>query len=467
MVYPFHETADDVQLEQPPWVVDSCAELDHDLIDAATWSRSPGLWMVAFYLVLFIIRPWEVLMPWLGDLRFERIYAITMILVVAMTGRLWKWTWQCWTVSAFAATVVMSAVFAFQSSLSWEPLYRYLTVVVTYFLLMAVMKSTSDVYLLILAYIGAMWTYLGKSMWEFFVHNRHEYAQGVPRLLGTDLTFGEPNAVAMSTVVSLPLWYFLWRNRHTLFFEWNRTWRRLGMALVVTYPVMAFVATLLTNSRAGMVGIGAFAVLAVVRNGSPIRWIRTSFIMLALLAAMWIFSPQQQKDRLRTLWDKSAGPYNAHESADGRWEGFVAAMQMFQRFPATGVGVGNFVLYRRAFLDGDPRVAHNLPGQILGETGVLGGIAFTLMTLATWSICWKLQRSTVGEEDPIIVSYYDLSYAISNTILLMLLFGLSLHNGLRFNWLWIAAFAVAAQQQFDRRLAMITSDVMDDWDSEY
>ena len=43
------------------------------------WPRSICLWMAALYVALFIIRPWEQLFPQLGEIHFERIYALSMI----------------------------------------------------------------------------------------------------------------------------------------------------------------------------------------------------------------------------------------------------------------------------------------------------------------------------------------------------------------------------------------------------
>ena len=116
-----------------------------------------------------------------------------------------------------------------------------------------------------------------------------------------------------------------------------------------------------------------------------------------MLAVLWIVAPQQQKDRLRTLWDPTSGPSNAHASADGRWEGFVAAMHMFEREPLFGIGVGNFVDYRVSFLDGVPKVAHNLPGEILGETRLFLGTNPNGMPTVSPAYCQHHQESDAAQ----------------------------------------------------------------------
>ena len=67
---------------------------DYEFVDNRHWSRSLGLWMVAIYIVLFLIRPWEILSPWLASFRFERMYAISMICVVVVMGRMPRWNLQ-------------------------------------------------------------------------------------------------------------------------------------------------------------------------------------------------------------------------------------------------------------------------------------------------------------------------------------------------------------------------------------
>ncbi|MCA9213419.1 MAG: O-antigen ligase family protein [Planctomycetales bacterium] len=433
-----HESHDDAIAD----VLDELTPILDEDPSNARWSRAPALWLVAVYIGLFIIRPWEVIAPWLGDLRFEKVYAIGMIAVVALTGRKWKPTAQCISVIAFASAVALSAVFAWNSALSWEPLYRYATVVVTYFLFVSVIRQAVDLYFLIMTYVGVMWVYIAKSLWEYFVNDRHEFAQNVPRLVGIDLTYGETNAVAMSVVLSLPFWMFLWRRRKSLTTDWPSSWSKGYVAAVATYPVLAVTAVLLTNSRAGMLGTGMFVVLAHIRSTRKTSWAKSAAMGFALIVLLWIVAPQQQKDRLSTLWDPSSGPSNAHASADGRWLGFLAGIEMFERKPIFGVGIGNFLDYRISFLDGVPKIAHNLPGEILGETGLAGAVTFLVMVVFSWRNCRRTISICRGSAAPTFMTFHELALALSNSILLLLLFGLSLHNALRFNWLWIAAFAM-------------------------
>jgi len=415
------------------------------------WPSSYGLGLVLLYVALFLIRPWEELLPVLQSWRFERVYAAVMIGVVLLTGRGWRWSTQSVSVAVFTAMVSLSAMRAWQTEYAWPQLYQYVTVVITYYLMLAVCRGWHDLMWLIVSYVATMHVYLSKSLWEYFVNNRHLYAQGVNRLLGIEVTYGEPNAVAMSAVLSLPAWWFLWRSRHELFGTWSSGLRRVVQWGLLTYPPIAVLSVGLTNSRAGMVGLAACFVGAMFYiSGSGRGWTRGA-IAIGLLLLIFVLAPTEQRDRLRTLWNPAAGPANARESASGRWQGFLAAMEMLRARPLTGIGLGNFVPYRVAYIDGVALVAHNLPGQILGETGWLGAAAFAWLVAVSWWNTSQLRR--VARDDFEWRAYDRLAVAIRLTILLSLLFGLSLHNGLRYNWLWMAAFAQLACEFWQRAAA--------------
>jgi hypothetical protein len=372
----------------------------------------------------------------------ERVYAILMLAVVALTGRGLRWSWQGVTVIMFATAVGLSSALAWQPSAAWPELYRYATVVITFFVFVAVCRSMADVNWLVATYVTTMFVYLTKSLWEYLVHDRHHFAQGVSRLIGIEQTYGEPNAVAMSSVLSLPLWYYLWRSREQIAGETGilaSPWFRWPLKL---YPLVVLVAVGLTNSRAGMIGVAAFGVGAVWYSQRQSHKLRALSIAAVVVVGMWLIAPAEQKDRLRTIWDPAAGPANARASAMGRWDGFLAALQMLKDRPLTGVGAGNFLPYRVANVDGIALVAHNLPGQVLGETGWLGGICFVLMVYAIWRNAQRLAAPSMLERRGDL--FQQFSVALKLTLALLLLFGLSLHNALRFNWIWIAAFGVLA-----------------------
>ncbi len=175
------------------------------------------VWMTGLWIALFIIRPWEVLIPELSNYRFERVYALTVLGVVFGSGLFrFRGCMQTYAVLVFISALAVSTLCAYNSSLAWIQLYVYLTLVVFYFVLLCVIRTPHQLGFIITCYIVTMATYLGKSQWEYFVYGKHQFQMGVSRLIGIDGTFGAPNSVASSTVVSLPFLQFLWWHRHKI-----------------------------------------------------------------------------------------------------------------------------------------------------------------------------------------------------------------------------------------------------------
>jgi O-antigen ligase len=405
------------------------------------WPKSFPALLAAFYVALYIIRPWELLFPILGEIRFERIYAIFMILVVIITTKKKiRFTLQSLSILLFFAAIGISAIFAVNPSLSWEPLTVYRNLIIFYFILFFVIRSPYELIFMIISYIFTMSVYLMKAQWEFFIHGQHRYDMGVVRMVGIEGTFGGPNDLAMSIVVSLPFVLFLWSNREKISFHWPSFWRKWFIRFLVFYFILSTTSIVLTNSRSGMVGFILFVLISVFRKKGI--WKKIGFVIMGIiiLALIWQFMPEQNKERFRTIWDKQAGPASATASAEGREEGFKAGIKMFERFPVTGVGIGNFISYRVPYVDGVALQAHNLIGQLLGETGLIGATTFLFMILIIF-LNQSKTRKLIRDVDPELDIFAQLAKAIRNSLILLFFLGTFGHNLYRFNWLWLAAFA--------------------------
>src|SRR5262249_12208535 len=148
------------------------------------------------------------------------------------------------------------------------------------------------------------------------VHGRHDWAQDVPRLIGIDLTYGNVNEFAGCVTFTLPALYFVFRSRGE-YAPRFRGWLNLGLA---AYLVIALVCIVLTNSRSGMAKGIFFFVLVSLRGSGLFKKMMYLVTALLMLLAVWMIMPEASQNRLRTLWDSSAGPEIAVESARSRIE---------------------------------------------------------------------------------------------------------------------------------------------------
>lgn len=435
-----------------------------DSLLAGIWPRSVTLWMTVFWMALFIIRPWEKLVPELAEWRVERTWAIAVIAVVVASDSLRLCnSFQTTAVLLFIAALAFCSLCASDGSAAWEGLYKYMTLAVFHFVLLSVIRTPYQLFFVATSYIVVLGVYLGKSEYEYFLHGAGEYTMGVRRLAGIESTYGGPNAVAASAVLSLPILSFLWRIRREFTETWPRTWRVWFPRCLVLYFLLATSAIILTNSRSGMLGFVVFMFLAAI-TGKKLRGKLVGLATAALiLAVTWVAMPEESKNRLRTVWDPSRGPANAQASAAGRIEGMKAGIAMFQRFPMTGVGIDNFIPYRITEVDGVALNAHSLIGEILGETGLLGTGAFFLLLAALYANCRR--TAALAKQRPIatLQTLSRLTDACWQAAMLLLFFGLFSHNLSRFNWLWLAAFALLGRMFAEKTYTAVDESEELEW----
>ena len=405
------------------------------------WPRSFIYWLSLFYMALFIIRPWEKLFPWLGVFHFEKIYAIFMIFSVFLShGNRISFDSQTKSVIVLFLSIFISAIFAVNPSLGMPVVYKYLTLVIFFFIILAVIQTPYQMYFFCFFFIVVMTLYLGKAEWEYFIHGAGTYRMGVWRLMGIESTFGGPNSVAGSIVLSMPITYFLWKSRKLFTNSWPGFWRINYPRFLVFYFILALSALVLTNSRSGMSGFIVFVLLIIFSKKGVQKKIGFVLLSVMFIFLVWSLMPQESKNRFETIWDPTKGPANALASARGRIEGFKAGLMMFKRYPLTGVGVGNFITYRVSHVDGVALQPHNLVGQVLGETGLVGAIAFLIFIVLILNTCRRIRKIFSEQGNILLQTLKDFSITCRNVILLLFYLGLFGHNLLRFNWLWLAAF---------------------------
>jgi O-antigen ligase len=426
-----------------------------DRLLGGIWPRSLALWMAVCYIALYILRPWEMSFAWMNDFHFERVYAICMILAVlfslparALAGRPYSplhsvTDLQTPAVLLFVAAMSLSTLFAYNFDAAWDKFYVAITVVAFFFVLRFVVRTPYELVFLATCYIVAMAVYLLKAQWEYFRNGRHDYTMGVTRLIGIEASQGGPNALAISVVISLPIWLFLVMSRKEFTAGWPAFWRKLFAPGLAAYLVLAISSMVLTRSRTGFVTFVVFLGLVALRMRGVEKKVLAGLAGLVVLSGLWFVVSDEARNRIRTIWDPEAGPANAYASAMGRVEGFRAGLEMFNRNPFTGVGPGNFIPYRVANVDGVPLEAHNLVGQVLGETGICGAMVFVFLVSVTLINCRRASKPTcAGLHSQGIANRF--AVACRDTILLLLFEGLFDHNMTRFNWLWVAAFVSVA-----------------------
>ena len=394
-------------------------------------SLTVPLIVVCLYIMLVIERPWESI-SYLNGWPIERVFATFMILVTILYGKfkIVNASTNKWVYSLLFLHFILSP-FAYNYGYAIDQSIEYTKMVILYLLMLAVVDDEFTLKVQLKAYLLSMILYSIHSLWEYS-NGRFMYRMGISRMMGVGELFNDPNAFAGSLVISLPIAYVLARDE-------SRIWLRRTF---YGYGALVGICVVLTGSRAASIALLFLVILwlvVLICNKRYIYWI----LVILAIPVIWNVMPEEKQIRLQTIWDSEAGPANAHESIDGRKQGWVASLKMFKQRPFTGVGAGgkNFIDYRiNSGIDESPMQAHILYGEIIAEFGVVGALMFFGLILSIISCCMQTVRSAKGGvfDNSFIV---QLSLAIIFCILLLLILGLGGHNFYRPMWLWLAAWS--------------------------
>jgi REP element-mobilizing transposase RayT/O-antigen ligase len=395
------------------------------------------LWGTLGYLFLFIFRPFEY-WTWLGDYHIERVYMICL-LIALLLWRGKRYVHHSITIAfiAFFLVICFSIIIAYRPSAAIREAEEYFKLMVLFFVIILTVKDEKDFRLLIFGFIVIMGFYVGKSLWEFLLHGRHVYRMGIRRLIGIDQTYSDPNTFAASVVYSLPFAWALWKSDAS-------KWIRKSM---IAYGLMSFVAIIFTGSRSGMVTLILFMFLIWAKKKQKFlgRILGLVGLVIVLLSS-WQFIPAEYKLRYLTIVDDSINK-SATVSAEGRTEGLKNGLRLLAKSPLFGWGAGNFPYAVERLGIFNRMQSHNLYGQLLGDLGFLGLVAFS-------AICWLLYGTNsriqkVARQSGQKIEAFFLIPAVSNaclnTMILLLFQGNFGHNLYRYTWLLIGAILVLGQ----------------------
>src|SRR5262249_1369601 len=96
--------------------------------------------------------------------------------------------------------------------------------------------------------------------------------------------------------------------------------------------------------------------------------------------------------------------------------------------------------------------SHNLYGQVLGELGLLGVIAFLGIVLFFWLNVRRIKRAYREHPEWGHDTLYQYAQCIGTALLLLLIYGNVAHNLFRYHWLWYGAFLIVVRHCVERRL---------------
>jgi O-antigen ligase len=259
---------------------------------------------------------------------------------------------------------------------------------------------------------------------------------GISRMIGVDTTLGDPNSFGASIVFALPLVAAMWN---------AGVWGRLGKWMLVCYVGLSSLCILLTGSRSSLLGLLLWFLIVIWGT----RYRMTAVVGFAVLSPLaFVALPESLQTRFETIVNPEVGPANARESGEGRWLGLELGWRQWTNNPLTGIGPGAWRPANNSKIE-----SHNLYGQLVGETGTLGLMAFVSLLACFWVNLRSVRRvrRAVPEWENDLV--FTLPSAVGVAVFLLLFMGNFGHNLFRFTWLWYGGFVVIARFCVERRMA--------------
>lgn len=392
-------------------------------------------WLLIGYMFLFIDRPFEV-WTWLGDLHFERVYMLcTLAVWVVYPGKQFLPNIQHAAYFAFACAVLLAWAASPWAAVGQPVVEDWLKIVVFYVLLVTCIHDEEGLKHVAVGFLTVMGLYMLHSLKEY-IAGRHTYRMGIARMIGVDTTLGDPNSLGATIVFALPIAAALWR---------AGVGGKSGRMLLTGYVGLSSLCILLTGSRGSLLGLLVW--FGIIIWGTRYRVAAlAAFVVAAPLA--FVALPESLQTRFETIINPEVGPANARESGAGRIQGLVKGVEQWINNPLTGVGPGAWRPANRTKIE-----SHNLYGQLLGETGTLGAVAFLSLLACFWINLRAIRRVRRDVPDWHNDLVFTLPSAIGVAVFLLLFLGNFGHNLFRFNWLWFGGFLIIARHCVAQRVA--------------
>lgn len=325
------------------------------------WLAYAAVWVFVFSV------PWEnvLVIPGIGVVsRLTGMLAMGLtVLMVVVSGRIRSW--RAFHVAALLFVFWAGFVLWLNATASNLPLkfWTYPQLFLVLWLVWEMAPSRRHQLGLFLAYI------LGASVTAVQTVMAYRTHGDAMRRFSAGAT--DPNAVAMTLALALPMAWYLGMTYRQPLLRW----------ICRMYLPVGLLGIGLTASRGGLLAaiVGLLIVPLTMTRLSPAR-LATAIAILGISGAVAVaYVPDRIVERFATTT-------SSVETLDlgGRFRIWKAGVQAFAYKPLTGYGTGSFRAAASPWLRGDMRVAHNSFLSVLVEQGLVGFLLYLAMFLAVF-----------------------------------------------------------------------------------
>lgn len=213
-----------------------------------------------------------------------------------------------------------------------------------------------------------------------------------------------PNREAMFSILAIAELYYL------------TTSFRLRVLWLIVAPIMGTMAlcVFLTASRSGLLGLGVCVITIIIDERLSLKTLLGGTLLAAIVGVVVLqVTPQKSLERITNLpFTQGAEAGVGSGSLERRTYTWEIAVDMFEKNPILGVGVGNWDLAR--FLD-DPEHSIGAPHSsyflALCEGGILTLLGFLLVLWRCWRNIRLAERCIDAPDGP----FHDLRWVVKST----------------------------------------------------
>ncbi len=340
--------------------------------------RSPAIGILT-WMWLGLMNPQRLTWGFAYTLQFSMIVAVATLIGVFLTKepRQWKGGAAAWVLLAFVGWMVVTTPMALVPERAWPMLERVLKIQFATFLGLLVLHRREHV-------LAAVWV-IAVSIGFYAVKGGvfTLASAGAYRVWGPAESFiADNNALALATVMSIPLWAYLYTQH-------DNRWVRWAIAVCIA---LSAVSAFGSHSRGALLAVSAIAVFLWLKG-------RRKLLLGALLACLGValvaFMPEDWEARMRTI-----GEYRQDDSAQGRIQTWTMLFNLALDRPLIGGGFEPyqawiFERYNPEYVM--PLSAHSIYFQVLGEHGFVGLALFLAFWLLVWRQCARIAGSARGD----------------------------------------------------------------------
>ncbi len=388
--------------------------------------KSPYQGLLAL-LVINVVQPGE-LYPLFDSLHVERI-VVLIVLASTVLRQDEKLVFSPLSkkLIVFLLMLAVGIPFAFWKGGTASATIEFAKMVLYNILIVSLVNSRERFRGFLITYACAI-GYLGLTSGWGYYHGDSVFAQGIDRAQGLTNAGGDPNSLAITLVTALPLTVLLLSGATKKF--------RLFVLGMCALNVGTMV---LTGSRTGfMCLLALMAVFTITRK----KAILIAPVMAVLVLGIWVGMPAEYKARYTSVEN-----LKNDESYQNRIISWKSGLHMFEDYPLTGVGMGNF-----PYANGEKywpikngiRIwlqPHSLYVQMIAETGLLGTLSWLTFLISMMVTDGKLRRQLKDSSAPGWMKNFPVAAGFS--ILGLLICGYSAHLLYRHTWYELAAMTAA------------------------